>query len=309
MRYTLAVLCALLWPLIQLLREEQNSESFFQEYQELLQNRNNLSPAQRLHRLFEVSWEHGLFENPVFATQMGRTDYNHRWPELSLPAQQRQRNATYRQKEILDAIEPGSLPVADRLSYKLFAYLLQQSIGSYRFPPEFASMPVNYMRSVTQAIPNTIAIMPARKVEDFANIIARLKGIPQLFREAKMVMEHYSAQGVTPARITLINFPEEIQATATGNLEKNPLWLPFKDLPESIDPQHRDKLLSDARTVILETVNPAFLAFLDYLENTYMPLCREAIGWSAMPNGKAWYAFAVRKHTTALVYLFLSLCV
>ena len=278
---------------------ETSSQTFARDYERLLKNRDELSPSERLHRLFEVSWEHGLFESPVFATQLGRSGYNDRWHELSLEAEERQRDATYRQKEILDAIEPGSLPTADRLNYKLFAYLLQQSIEGYRFPPEFASMPVNYMQSVTQTIPNTFAIMPARQEEDFANIIARLKGVPQLLGEAQSVMEHYSALGVTPARITLVNFPEEIRATAAFDLEKNPLWLPFKDLPESINPQIREKLLLEARTVILETVNPAFLAFGDYLENTYMPLCREAIGWSALPNGREWYAFAVKKHTTS----------
>ncbi len=280
------------------LSAESSTETFANDYERLLANRDYLSPSERMHRLFEISWEHGLIESPVFATQLGRSEYNDRWHELSLEAENRQREATYRQKEILAAVGPGFLPKADQLNYKLFAYLLQQSMESYRFPPEFASMPVNYMQSVTQTIPNTIAIMPARKEEDFANIVARLKGVPKLLAEAQTVMEHYSALGVTPARITLVNFPEEIRATATDDLEKNPLWLPFKDLPESIDPEYRDKLLQEARTVILETVNPAFLAFGDYLENTYMPLCREAIGWSAMPKGKEWYAFAVKKHTT-----------
>ncbi len=280
------------------LNAEHSSDSFAQDYKHLLENRDQLSPSERLHRLFVVSWEHGLFEDPVFATQLGRPDYIDRWHELSLEAEQRQRKATYRQKEILDSIEPTTLSEADMLNYKLFSYLLRQTIDSYRFPPEFASMPVNYMQSVTQTIPNAISIMPTRKLEDFANIITRLEGIPQLLKEAQAVMEHYSALGVTPAKITLLNFPEEIRATATDDLDKNPLWLPFKDIPESIDAHDREKLQQEARTVILETVNPAFLAFGDYLENTYIPLCREAIGWSVMPKGKEWYAYAIKSHTT-----------
>ncbi len=258
-----------------------------------------LSPPERLHRLFEISWEHALFEDPVFATQLGRSDYDARWHELSLEAEQRQRKATHWQKKVLDAIEPGSLGTADQLNYQLFAYLLEQTLDGYRFPPEFASMPVNYMQSVTQTIPNTISIMPTRKEEDFANIISRLKAIPQLLKEAQTVMEHYSAQGVIPAKVTLLNFPEEIRATATDDLDKNPLWLPFKNLPESIVGQNRELLLKKARSIILETVNPAFLAFGQYLENTYIPLSREKIGWSAMPNGKEWYAYAVKYHTTS----------
>ncbi len=290
------ILCYLLQPVC--LNAEPNGESFFQQYQNLLDNSEQLTPAQRLHKLFEISWEHGLYESPTFATQLGRSEYDHRWGELSLEATEREKKATYLQKGILDTIDFEALGKEDQLNHKLFAYQLKQSLESYRYPPEFDSMPVNYMRSFTQTIPYAISIMPTRKLSDFDNILTRLEGIPKLLDQARTVMEHYSALGVTPAKNTLVNFPEEIRSIATDDLENNPLWLPFKNLPESIEGQAREELIERGRSAIIETANPAFLAFVEYLENTYIPKCRVEIGWSALPDGKEWYASRVRAHTT-----------
>ncbi len=55
---------------------------------------------------------------------------------------------------------------------------------------------------------------------------------------------------------------------------------------------------SEAEQVLVADVYPAYRSLLAYLEETYLPGARKTIGQSAMPNGKKWYAYNARFHTT-----------
>jgi prolyl oligopeptidase len=57
-------------------------------------------------------------------------------------------------------------------------------------------------------------------------------------------------------------------------------------------------LQSEAEQVLVADVYPAYRSLLAYLEETYLPGARKTVGQSAMPNGKKWYAYNARFHTT-----------
>jgi prolyl oligopeptidase len=57
-------------------------------------------------------------------------------------------------------------------------------------------------------------------------------------------------------------------------------------------------LQREAERILVADVYPAYRDLLKYLEQTYLGEARETIGQSAMPNGKKWYAYNARYHTT-----------
>jgi uncharacterized protein (DUF885 family) len=67
-----------------------------------------------------------------------------------------------------------------------------------------------------------------------------------------------------------------------------------KDLPAA----DRDRLTTAYRALIAGTLAPAYTRLRDFVRDEYLPACREEVGWSALPNGDAWYRFRIRAMTT-----------
>ncbi len=43
---------------------------------------------------------------------------------------------------------------------------------------------------------------------------------------------------------------------------------------------------------------PSYVRVRDFVKNEYLPKARTSVAWTALPDGKAWYAFYVQEHTT-----------
>ena len=53
-----------------------------------------------------------------------------------------------------------------------------------------------------------------------------------------------------------------------------------------------------AADIIKSRVVPAYRSFLEFMTNEYLPNCRSTLGASELPNGREYYAYLVRHHTT-----------
>ena len=73
------------------------ANDFIARGKELLANKEKLSDADRLHRLFDASWEYTMKEFPEFATSVGYPGQNDRWTDVSFEAIAR-RDAPTRKK-------------------------------------------------------------------------------------------------------------------------------------------------------------------------------------------------------------------
>jgi uncharacterized protein (DUF885 family) len=73
---------------------------------------------------------------------------------------------------------------------------------------------------------------------------------------------------------------------------------PFTRFPPAMAAADRQRLLADATRIYAEQVRPGYRALATYLSGTYLPKARETIGWSSLPNGRAWYAYNVKLETT-----------
>jgi uncharacterized protein (DUF885 family) len=104
--------------------------------------------------------------------------------------------------------------------------------------------------------------------------------------------------GITPPRITLRDVPDQIASQMNEDPEKNEMLKPFYEFPITISETERGRLRQEAATVLKEKVVPAFGKFHEFFVNTYLPATRETIAMSALPDGKAWYAFNARTSTT-----------
>ncbi len=84
---------------------------------------------------------------------------------------------------------------------------------------------------------------------------------------------------------------------------KTMLDAPIKDSP-FFDFAKRDgdpHFKSQVEYLIKNEINPAISRYVQFLEKDYLPVARNEIGLSALPNGKAMYAAKIQKETTLVI--------
>src|SRR3954463_1711196 len=85
----------------------------------------------RLHALYDRTWETRLRENPLFATSVGRHEYDDRLPSMT-PADLERRNGQAKGALAeLAAIDRSKLPAGEAVSYDIFRRQLEDAVASY----------------------------------------------------------------------------------------------------------------------------------------------------------------------------------
>ena len=64
----------------------------------------------------------------------------------------------------------------------------------------------------------------------------------------------------------------------------------------------KDQLIKDAKELITNKIIPAYQELNTFLKDEYLPQSRDSIGLDGVPNGKEWYEYVARYHTTCLLY-------
>src|SRR2546425_8495836 len=118
---------------------------------------------------------------------VGYPGQNARWTDYSLEAIARRKRELNDPLTALRAIDRAKLSANDQLNYDLFRHDAIDALDESRFPGEL--MPVNQLGGVQQDVPSIIAQMPAGRVPEYEDIIARLRALPVLVNETITLLE------------------------------------------------------------------------------------------------------------------------
>ena len=157
---------------------------------------------------------------------------------------------------------------------------------------------MNQLGGVQADVPQILALSPTATVKDYEDILARLRALPTLIDQNITLMREGLKQGITPPKITLRDVPAQIEAELIEDPEQNAILAPFRKFPSSIPEDRRLGLKRKAEGILVAQVIPAYRKLLEFFKGTYLPGCVESISLSALPDGKAWYAYNVQRSTT-----------
>ncbi len=254
------------------------------------------TPRAELRELFDRIWEWKLDSFPELATQVGAPGRDDRWTDLSIEAIAERQRDQRKFLADLEAIDASGLDADARLDRELIRGALQQSIDGFEFPSEYLA--ISQLGGVQHRVPELLASMPTGSIADFENRLARLRAVPALVEQTLALLARGLASGITPPRITLRDVPQQVRDLITQDAAASPLLSSFADLPKAIPEETRAALRRSAERTLVDDVYPAYRSLLEYLEQTYRVGAREATSLSSLPDGKRWYAYNVRYHTT-----------
>jgi len=250
----------------------------------------------KLHAIFDKNWETRLRESPLFATSVGRHEYDDRLPSVTpadLARRQAQRKATLAE---LEHIHRSELPVDEQVNYDIFKQQIDQGIESFEFGDY--EMPINADSGFHSGFSRLPKEMPLATVKDYENYISRLNAWPRYVREQIALMRLGLKRGMTVPRATLEGYDTTISAHVVDDPSKSVFWFPFEKFPASVPASEQERLRNSGRTAIMNGAVVGYREFLDFFHNEYLPGARTTLGASALPNGAAYYRFKIREFTT-----------
>ena len=251
-----------------------------------------------LNAMFEDYWQFRLKRAPEWATYLGDHRYDDKISDYS--AAGRDSNlVTMRQfQDRLRAIDQKSLSPADQLNADVFARIVGEELDAANWPEHL--MPIRQQNSPQIALGMIRVTHPFKTLHDYENYAKRLKAFPKQVDDLIAWMEEGIKKGVVRPKITIEQALPQIDAMITERIEDCQLYEPAKTLPEEFK-THPYTTSQDPKALVAIGTAEAMgglKKLRSYLRETYLPKCRDTVGYCELPNGRAWYQRLAKYHTT-----------
>ncbi len=254
------------------------------------------TPSQKLNRFFATQWKYNMTEYPEFATYVGYPGQNDRWSDSSLATIQRHRNETHCALAALVKIPRASLKGEERINFDLAKRNFEMGIEGAKFEGDY--LVLDHLNGLHMGIADMLTAMPTANKLDYENMISRLNKVPLLEEQTEILMREGLKRKVTPVKMFLARVPSQFDRVLTAKIEDSPIFKPFAEMGVNITPEDKADLQKRAKEAIETNVYPALKKLKTFVVNDYIPGARTSISYADMPNGKAWYAYMVKSHTT-----------
>ena len=250
-----------------------------------------------LHAILAEHLEWQLRESPERATRRGDSRYNARLTDLSPEAIERRKQTTRRFLDRARAIDASTLTGQDVLTHTLFVSTLRLDVEGDQFPTEVLA--VDQINGPQLSFVSLIDATRFRTRADYDDYLARLAAVPRFFDQVTALLRRGIQLGWIQPAAQLTTVPDQIQGQITTDPTKSLFYAPFERIPSTIAEVDRERLRASGRAAIAEAVVPALARFRDFVRDVYLPAGRaRAAGVSALPNGRAYYRYAIRQYTT-----------
>ena len=248
-----------------------------------------------LHQLFKTAWQREMREHPLEASSDGFHEYDGEWPDVSLAAIAREHAENLQTLKDLAAIDRSQLAGEDQISYDLFKYRYEDRVGGYGFGDYL--MPMNQLSGI-QTLSTLTQTLRFDNTQDYENYIKRLQTLNVYMDQTIALLQEGVKRGMTEPQVVMKRIPHQIAANIVAKPDASAFYTPFKKMPEIIPAAEQERLRAAAKAAITDVLVPAYRKLQKYYDADYLPHCRTSIAAEALPDGKAYYVFQVRRYTT-----------
>jgi len=218
------------------------------------------------------------------------------WPDVSKPAEDRRTAALKALQERLLALPPSPAGSEDALTRRLLEWRLGMRIEAARF--DEARIPFDngdgFFNAGNYAAETTVI----RTDADAVAWIARLRTLPVYFDQQIDNLRRGVSTGFVQPQSTAISVLATLKLAADQPAAASPLLGPLEHMPSTIPAERQAALRADGLAAVEQAVKPSQRTLVAFFERDYLPHARTQLGASSLPDGRAWYAFEVRRSTT-----------
>jgi len=233
----------------------------------------------------------GLFES------IGVREHNAHLNDVSpsaiqLAVQEQQKNLQMLKRHSVERMTPEQ-----QLSHNIVAWMLEHENKGAEFV--YHDYRINQMFGILVDLSMTLMEFHRLELpEDCEHYLSRLAGVPKQFEQTIELLEHQKNLGITPPAFALKKIITIIDHSLPQTIEENIFYLNLIKKAEKIEQIDRNKLAERAKDIILNKVYPAYKKLRDYCQQLLDESNNANNGVWALPNGDAYYAHTLARHTT-----------
>lgn len=245
-----------------------------------------------LHKLFDDYWEQQLRRHPERATYLGDHRYDDRLFDFSDKARQEE---IAEHKEFLRRLRDvplDGLSEDDRLNHVLFERIVTDFLDLSEYPEHL--MPMRQQGGPQIALGMIQQTHPFKTPKDCANYAARLSTATKQVSDLIALMDEGIRRGIVRPKITIEQSLPQFDNLLADDPKDSILYAPAKSLSESAGGVASRNLIEAATRDAMT----ALKMLRGYLRGTYLPRCRDTVGYGHLPNGPKWYRRLALHHTT-----------
>ena len=243
----------------------------------------------------DENWQDSMEKSPLFASLLGDKRYDDKVSSNSIEDFFSEKEYESYVLEVLSQIDPNNLSEEDQLNYRLLK-------SDYEISLEGREYPGYYMRLNQRGGVQDYYLYGNRlnftDLQSYKNWFERVKGYTQNVRNSLEINKEGLELGYTQPKLVTRGVSAQIGAMLERDLEDHPYFKIFKNVGDVASPEDALALQNEVKEYIQNDLNPTYQELYDFLINEYLPESRDTIGISDVPNGKEWYEYLARYHTT-----------
>jgi len=249
----------------------------------------------KFNSFLDENWQDTMEKSPLFASLLGDKRYDDKISSNSIDDFIAESEYERYVLDVLNEINPNNLSEENQLNYRLLK-------SDYEINLEGRKYPGYYMRLNQRGGVQDYYLYGNRlnfvDLQSYKNWFERVKGYTQNVRNSLEINREGLELGYTQPKLVTRGVSAQIGAMLERDLEDHPYYKIFKSVGEVASAQEAEELQNEVKDFIQNVLNPTYQELYDFLVNEYLPKSRDSIGISDVPNGKEWYEYLARYHTT-----------
>lgn len=246
-------------------------------------------------QLIDDEWERTMRTEPTWASRLGDRRFNSRWEDLRLTTLEKEHARDREVLKRLKQIDRGALSAAKQLTYDLFEKNYATRIEAFPFGGHLLAI---NQRDGIQTIDELADALRFETKQDYEDWLQRLQSFGDYTDQTLELLREGVKRGIVQPKIVMQRVPAQIDKQLVAKPEDSPLYKPFRRFPRDVSADDRAALQAAAAEAVSKTVLPAFARLKKFFTDEYFPACQDQTGALHLPNGKEYYAFCARRHTT-----------
>ena len=249
----------------------------------------------KFEEFLDENWETTLEKSPYFASLLGDKRYDDKVSSNSVADFYDNRDYEEYVLKVLDSINSDNLSEENQLNYRLLKLDYEVSLEGRKYPSFY--MRLN-QRGGVQDYYDYGNRLNFTTEADYLNWFERVKGYTQNVKNSLINNREGLSKGYTQPRLVTEGVVSQIESLLDAEIDSHPYLRVFLSSDEVLGKDDAHELISEVKTYILEELNPAYQELATFLREEYLPQSRTGIGIKEVPNGREWYEYLARYHTT-----------
>ena len=251
---------------------------------------------QKFLDFLEADWEKTLTNNPLFATYTGDKRFNDKINPNTIDQFEKDRLSDFESLKKLNSINSDKLNPDNKLNYNLKKFDIESDLNLSQFPIYYLRL---NQRGGIQSFYETGNRLVYQSKKDYYDWLNRLNQFSENILNFLEINKQGLQNGYTQPKLVTQGVISQIDAIINSDINSNPYLKVFIDADETLLSQNEKlELINDAKELIINKINPAYIKLNNFLKNDYLVNSRDTIGIKDIPEGKKYYEQLAKHYTT-----------